>query len=165
MTSSADTPQPKTNSADTPLPIPPLAANPADTQLPKTNLAAAPADTQLPKTHLAANPADTPQSQTHLAANKSDAAAPPLTPQIRLRAIEPEDLDLLYAIENDPALWSVAASSAYYSRFMLKQYIAAASNDIYADSQLRLIAEIHFPPPTHKCAERFPRENTHPSPH
>ena len=31
-------------------------------------------------------------------------------PSIHLRAIEPEDLDLLYRIENDVKLWNVGAT-------------------------------------------------------
>ena len=32
-----------------------------------------------------------------------------MKPEIKLRAIEPEDLDLLYRIENDVRLWNVFA--------------------------------------------------------
>lgn len=64
-----------------------------------------------------------------------------LKPGMRLRAIEPEDLELLYAIENDDSTWACTAAPAYYSRYTLKQYIASAANDIYADGQVRLVAE------------------------
>ena len=37
-------------------------------------------------------------------------------PSIRLRAIEPEDLDLLYLIENDTRLWNVGTTNVPYSR-------------------------------------------------
>lgn len=43
---------------------------------------------------------------------------------IRLRALEPEDLDLLYTIENDRRLWHVSNTAAPYSRYALRQYIA-----------------------------------------
>jgi len=58
---------------------------------------------------------------------------------ITLRAIEPEDLDLLYRIENDIRLWNVGATNVPYSRYTLHDYIATSSNDIYADRQLRLM--------------------------
>ena len=61
--------------------------------------------------------------------------------RIRLRAIEPEDLDWLYKVENDDALWSYGSSNVPYSTFALKQYIASCHNDLYADGQLRLVAE------------------------
>lgn len=62
-------------------------------------------------------------------------------PKIRLRAIEPEDLDLLYRIENDVRLWSVGATNVPYSRYALHDYVANASEDIYVDRQVRLIVE------------------------
>lgn len=58
-----------------------------------------------------------------------------------LRAIEPEDLDLLYQIENDQQLWHVGATNVPYSRYTLHDYIATSSDDIYADRQVRLIIE------------------------
>ena len=63
------------------------------------------------------------------------------TPQVRLRAIEPEDLDFLYTIENDVSLWNVGNTNVPYSRYVLHDYIAHASNDIYVDRQVRLMIE------------------------
>ena len=63
------------------------------------------------------------------------------TPEIRLRAIEPEDLDLLYRIENDMKLWNVGASNVPYSRYTLHDYIANAADDIYVDRQVRMMVE------------------------
>ena len=60
---------------------------------------------------------------------------------IRLRAIEPEDLDILYEIENDRRLWDVGATNVPYSRYSLHNYIASQTNDIFADRQLRLMIE------------------------
>lgn len=61
---------------------------------------------------------------------------------MNLRAIEPEDLDLLYSIENDPDLWESSNSDAPYSRFALKQYIASGAS-LYSCGELRLIIEIN----------------------
>ena len=58
---------------------------------------------------------------------------------VSLRAMEPEDLDVLYRIENDTKLWNVGCTNVPYSRFTLHNYIADCKNDIYADRQLRLI--------------------------
>ena len=60
---------------------------------------------------------------------------------VTLRAMEPEDLDLLYRIENDTKLWDVGCTNVPYSRFTLHNYIADCMNDIYTDKQLRLIIE------------------------
>lgn len=63
------------------------------------------------------------------------------TVTVNLRAIEPEDLDLLYQIENDQQLWHVGATNVPYSRYTLHDYIATSADDIYADRQVRLIVE------------------------
>lgn len=59
--------------------------------------------------------------------------------EIELRALEPEDLDWLYSIENDTGLWQWGSANVPYSRFALKTYIAESRSDIYADGQLRLV--------------------------
>lgn len=58
---------------------------------------------------------------------------------IRLRAVEPEDLDRLYLWENNTQLWDVGNTRNPYSRFILKQYIVNADKDIYETKQLRLM--------------------------
>ena len=62
-------------------------------------------------------------------------------PEIHLRALEPEDLELLYGIENDDVLWRVGTTNVPYSRYVLRDYIANTRSDIYADRQLRLMIE------------------------
>lgn len=62
--------------------------------------------------------------------------------EIRLRAPEPEDLDLLYQWENDTRLWSLGASNVPFSRYSLHQYLANNQQDIYTDKQLRLMVEL-----------------------
>lgn len=61
---------------------------------------------------------------------------------IRLRAMEPEDLELLYRIENDPETWGVSATNVPYSRYVLHDFVASSSGDIYTDKQVRLIIEL-----------------------
>lgn len=58
---------------------------------------------------------------------------------IRLRAVEPEDLDRLYAWENNPQLWDVGNTRNPYSHYVLKQYIINSDKDIYETRQLRLM--------------------------
>ena len=60
---------------------------------------------------------------------------------VRLRAMEPEDLDFLYAMENDKEVWNVGCTNVPYSRYVLHDYIANTSNDIYADGQVRMVME------------------------
>ncbi|MGI6224143.1 MAG: GNAT family N-acetyltransferase [Prevotella sp.] len=62
-------------------------------------------------------------------------------PLVRLRAIEPEDLDYLYKIENDKRLWGVGETNMPYSRYALHEYVANCPTDIYTDRQLRLMID------------------------
>ena len=59
--------------------------------------------------------------------------------KLRLRAIEPEDLDRLYAWENNSQLWNVGNTRNPFSRFVLRQYIVDSDKDIYENKQLRLM--------------------------
>lgn len=57
---------------------------------------------------------------------------------IFLRALEPEDLDFIYEIENDTSLWILSDTQTPYSRFLIKQYLENAQQDIFEAKQLRL---------------------------
>ncbi len=57
---------------------------------------------------------------------------------IYLRALEPEDLDFIYEIENDTSLWQLSDTQTPYSRFLIQQYLENAQQDIYEAKQLRL---------------------------
>lgn len=59
--------------------------------------------------------------------------------RVYLRAVEPEDLDTMYEMENDPSMWDISSFTVPYSRYVLKQYIESSQNDMYADKQLRLM--------------------------
>ncbi len=61
--------------------------------------------------------------------------------EISLRALEPEDLETLYKIENDRDIWAAGTTNVPYSRYVLHDYIANASNDIFVDKQVRLMIE------------------------
>ena len=55
-----------------------------------------------------------------------------------LRALEPEDLEFLFALENDPGIWEISGTLTPYSRKVLRQYLEKAHRDIYGEKQLRL---------------------------
>ena len=63
-------------------------------------------------------------------------------PHIQLRAPEPEDLDLLYDWENKPEVWTISNTMNPFSRYLLRQYIENAHQDIYTARQLRLMIQI-----------------------
>ncbi|GGX28592.1 GNAT family N-acetyltransferase [Aquimarina muelleri] len=58
---------------------------------------------------------------------------------IYLRALEPEDLDFVYVIENDEQIWEMSSTQTPYSRFLIKQYLENSHKDIYEVKQLRLV--------------------------
>jgi diamine N-acetyltransferase len=57
---------------------------------------------------------------------------------VELRALEPEDLEFVYAIENDESVWEISQTQTPYSRFLIKQYLENAQQDIFEAKQLRL---------------------------
>ena len=58
---------------------------------------------------------------------------------MHLRALEPDDLEFLYALENDPDIWGVSDTLAPVSRHALREYLEHARDDFYVVRQLRLV--------------------------
>ena len=58
---------------------------------------------------------------------------------ISLRALEPEDLEFLYATENDESFWEISNTQTPYSKHILKKYIENAHQDIYQAKQYRFV--------------------------
>lgn len=56
-----------------------------------------------------------------------------------LRALEPDDLEFLFALENDPAIWAVSDTLAPVSRHALREYLRHAGADFHETRQLRLV--------------------------
>lgn len=61
---------------------------------------------------------------------------------LKLRALEPTDLELLYEWENNPLIWEVSNTLSPYSKYILHQYIENSNRDIVESKQLRLIIEL-----------------------
>ncbi len=57
---------------------------------------------------------------------------------ISLRALEPDDIDFLYTLENNTNVWEISGTLLPYSKHILKKYIENAHRDIYEIKQLRL---------------------------
>lgn len=62
--------------------------------------------------------------------------------QIELRALEPNDLDFLYNIENNTDFWKYGDTIAPLSKFVLKQYLDNALRDIFDVKQQRLVISL-----------------------
>jgi diamine N-acetyltransferase len=63
--------------------------------------------------------------------------------EVRLRAIEPADVDLLYQWENETEIWVVSNTLTPFSKHQLEKYVKHAGLDIYQTKQLRLMIEWH----------------------
>jgi diamine N-acetyltransferase len=61
--------------------------------------------------------------------------------KIRLRALEPADLNFLSEIENDTSLWHLSHTQQPFSKQLLAQYIREADRDIYEAKQFRFATE------------------------
>ena len=57
-----------------------------------------------------------------------------------LRALEPEDLDILYEWENNVELWKYGSTLMPYSKFALRDYLNDSLQGIVYSRQLRLMA-------------------------
>lgn len=60
---------------------------------------------------------------------------------VRLRAMEPEDLDLLYTIENEEELWDVSSDCTPVSRYALRRYLEQQPQTVVQAGELRLVVE------------------------
>ena len=82
--------------------------------------------------------------------------------ELFLRAMELEDIDLLYDIENDPANWPVSNTLVPFSRYTLEQYILSCGNqDIYTLKQLRLVICARQPQLPIGCVDLYDFDPTH----
>ncbi|MBL7137320.1 MAG: GNAT family N-acetyltransferase [Bacteroidales bacterium] len=61
--------------------------------------------------------------------------------KLKLRAVEPSDIDLLLECENNTSIWKVSNTVTPYSRFELEEYVLNAKRDIFSARQLRLMID------------------------
>jgi diamine N-acetyltransferase len=61
--------------------------------------------------------------------------------KIRFRALEPDDIDLLYEWENDAEIWEVSNTYEPFSKYVLAKYIKESQRDIYESKESRMIIE------------------------
>lgn len=61
--------------------------------------------------------------------------------ELKLRAVEPEDADMMYEAESDEAAWAYSDYLAPLSRELLRQYALTYDADPLRSGQLRLIIE------------------------
>ena len=62
--------------------------------------------------------------------------------KISLRALEPEDLELLYEWENNDSYWELSNTFSPFSKYTLKRYLENSHKNIYETGQLRLMIDL-----------------------
>lgn len=65
--------------------------------------------------------------------------------KVNLRALEPDDVDILYKWENDRAIWHLSSTITPLSRFTLEQYVLSAGQDIFSTRQVRMMIDLVNP--------------------
>ncbi|NOZ36333.1 MAG: GNAT family N-acetyltransferase [Chlorobi bacterium] len=80
---------------------------------------------------------------------------------IRLRSLEPDDLNFLYQTENTVELWEVSNSLLPFSKYILQKYIENSHLDIFTTKQVRLIIETRKEKETVGLIELFDYEPIH----
>jgi diamine N-acetyltransferase len=65
--------------------------------------------------------------------------------KVSLRALEPDDVEVLYEWENNRAIWHLSNNISPLSRFTLEQYVMSAGQDIYATRQMRMMIDLRNP--------------------
>ncbi|WP_201987449.1 GNAT family N-acetyltransferase, partial [Hymenobacter rubidus] len=80
---------------------------------------------------------------------------------MHLRALEPDDLDFLFALENDADIWGVSDTLVPVSRHALRTYLEHASADFYVVRQLRLVITTEFGGPAVGVVDLFDYDPLH----
>ena len=73
--------------------------------------------------------------------------------KVTLRAPEPEDLELLYTIENDCDTWDICSARVNYSRYAIKQYLAQQPQEITTTDEAVGLIDLTSYSATHRSAE------------
>src|SRR5690606_41182010 len=59
--------------------------------------------------------------------------------RIYLRMLEPQDLQFLSNVENNPEFWTISQTTQPFTNYTLSQYIEQAHQDIYESKQQRWV--------------------------
>ena len=61
---------------------------------------------------------------------------------IKLRAVEPSDAEMIYRWENDSSVWHAGNTIEPFSRRIIDQYVRNATMDLFQQKQLRLMIDL-----------------------
>lgn len=83
--------------------------------------------------------------------------------RIRLRAVEPADIDFIYRLENDVDNMLTTEHFELVSRYAIEQYVLSLGQDLNASGQMRLVIESNDTPEKKAigCIELFEADALH----
>ena len=64
-----------------------------------------------------------------------------ISENVKLRALEPSDVQLLFEWENDSSIWYLSNTIVPFSKFDIEQYVLNSEKDIFSNKQLRLMID------------------------
>ena len=64
------------------------------------------------------------------------------TNKINLRALELDDLEFLFEIENNRKLWKISHTKLPFSKYYLKKYIKESNLDLFLEKQFRFVISL-----------------------
>jgi diamine N-acetyltransferase len=70
--------------------------------------------------------------------------------QIKLRAVEPSDAEIIYKWENDSTIWHAGNTIEPFSRYAINNYVKNAQFDLVKSEQLRLMIDLKKTDETYK---------------
>lgn len=70
---------------------------------------------------------------------------------LRIRAVEPEDTQIIYDWENDPEIWRVGNTFSPVSLFAIEQFVLNFNQSIYQSNQMRMMIDIIEENGNHTC--------------
>tara|TARA_A100000164_G_scaffold197915_1_gene175498 strand:+ start:51 stop:566 length:516 start_codon:yes stop_codon:yes gene_type:complete len=62
--------------------------------------------------------------------------------KINLRALELDDLEFLFEIENNRNLWKISHTILPFSKYYLKKYVKESNLDIFSEKQFRFVISL-----------------------
>ncbi|MFQ3579549.1 MAG: GNAT family protein [Bacteroidales bacterium] len=75
--------------------------------------------------------------------------------RLKLRALEPCDIDILYTWENTSNEWWISETRVPFSKYILTKYIENSHLDIYSIKQLRLMIDLKLKNVSVGCIDLF----------
>ena len=75
--------------------------------------------------------------------------------KIYLRALELDDIEFLFEIENNRDFWEISYTILPFSKYYLEKYIKESNHDIFSEKQFRFVISIENKYKTRPTISKF----------